>query len=105
MKFLALTDLSSSGIPNDFPIKLSQISYKSRKILMFVGYITIFLWFSYGFPMVFIWFLHRAGLLRGELLEKRGTRNCLVRMAPYCRAQRSEAFGFFLDMVFLWLFL
>ena len=52
MKFLALTDLSSSGIPNDFPIKLSQISYKSRKILMFVGYITIFLWFSYGFHMV-----------------------------------------------------
>lgn len=31
------------------------------------------------------------GLLRGELLEKRGIKNCLVRMAPYCRAQRSEA--------------
>ena len=49
--------------------------------------------------------LHGAGLLRGELLEKRGSKNCLVRMAPYCRAQRSEAFGFFLGaMVFLWLF-
>lgn len=35
--------------------------------------------------------VRKPGLLRGELLEKRGTRNCLVRMAPYCRAQRSEA--------------
>lgn len=34
--------------------------------------------------------VRKPGLLRGELLEKRGTRNCLVRMAPYCRAQRSE---------------
>ena len=33
------------------------------------------------------------GLLRGELMEKRGVRKCLVRMAPYCRAQRSEVWG------------
>lgn len=35
--------------------------------------------------------VRKPGLLRGELMEKRGVRKCLVRMAPYCRAQRSEA--------------
>lgn len=35
--------------------------------------------------------VRKPGLLRGEVMEKRGARKCLVRMAPYCRAQRSEA--------------
>ena len=56
MKFLALTDLSSSGIPNDFPIKLSQISYKSRKnphvCWLHHHFPMVFLWFSYGFSIV-----------------------------------------------------
>lgn len=29
--------------------------------------------------------------MRGELLEKQGATKVLVRMAPYCRAQRGEA--------------
>ena len=31
---------------------------KSHAILMFLGKITIFLWFPYRFPMVFPWFSH-----------------------------------------------
>jgi hypothetical protein len=43
--------------PSDLSVNLSSISYQSHEILhIFLGQITIFLWFSYGFPMVFLWF-------------------------------------------------
>jgi len=42
--------------PSDLSVNLSSISYQSHEILhIFLGQITIFLWFSYGFPMVFRW--------------------------------------------------